>query len=130
MDTRRSWSGSPWEERAGYCRAVRVDDRAWVAGTAPFADDGSVVAPGDMAAQTRRCLEILTQGLADVGAEPGHVVATRMYVTDITLAGELSEPHREAFGGNPPAATLVQVAALVHPDVLIEVEAEAVVRDR
>lgn len=128
MDTIRSWSGSPWEERAGYCRAVRVGDRVWVAATAPFAEDGTIVAPGDLAEQTRRCLDLVTQGLRDVGAAASDVVATRMYVTDITRAGELSDPHREMFGSAPPAATLVEVSALVHPDALIEVEAEASVR--
>lgn len=129
MTTRRVWSGSPYEEAVGYCRAVRVDDRIWVAGTAPFRDDGSVEAPGDLQAQTARCLDIIASALADLGSGPADVVLTRMYVTDIARAGEVAEPHRLVFGEHPPAATLVEVSALVHPDILIEVEVEAVVRD-
>lgn len=129
MTTNRVWSGSPWEETAGYCRAVRVGSHVWVAGTAPFLDDGSVAAPGDLAAQTARCLEIIGGALEELGSRPADVVVTRMYVTDISRAGEVSEAHREMFGATPPAATLVEVSALVHPDVLIEVEVEALVRD-
>lgn len=129
MRTNRVWSGSPWEETAGYCRAVRVGDHVWVAGTAPFLENGEVAAPGDLAAQTERCLEIISAALTELGAQPAHVVVTRMYVTDISRAGEVSDAHRAMFGATPPAATLVEVSALVHPDVLIEVEVEALVRD-
>jgi len=129
MTTKRVWSGSPWEETAGYCRAVRVGSHVWVAGTAPFLDDGSVAASGDLAAQTARCLEIIAAALEELGAGPADVVITRMYVTDISRAGEVSEAHRTMFGAAPPAATLVEVSALVHPDVLIEIEVEALVRD-
>jgi isochorismate pyruvate lyase len=129
MTTRRVWSGSPWEKTAGYCRAVRVGNHVWVAGTAPFRDDGSVAAPGDLAAQTERCLEIIASALQELDSRPADVVVTRMYVTDISRAGEASEAHRRMFGAAPPAATLVEVSALVHPDVLIEVEVEALVHD-
>lgn len=127
MIVRRSWSGSPFEEKAGYCRAIRVGDRIWVAATAPFGPDGAVVAVGDMAGQTSRCLEIILNALAELDAEASHVVATRMFVTDISRAAELSEAHRAVFADHPPAATLVEVSALVHPDLLIEIEAEAMV---
>lgn len=129
MTIRRVWSGSPWEEAAGYCRAVRVGNHVWVAGTAPFLDDGSVAAPGDLAAQSERCLEIIVSALEELGSGPADVVVTRMYVTDIRRAGEISEAHRRVFGAAPPAATLVEVSALVHPDVLIEIEVEALVGD-
>jgi enamine deaminase RidA (YjgF/YER057c/UK114 family) len=108
---------------------VRVGDHIWVAGTAPFTPDGEVTSPGDLAGQTTRCIEIIAEALAGLGAELRHVVITRMFVTDITRAAELSEAHRNAFGAHPPASTLIEAAALVHPDVLIEIEAEAVVRD-
>lgn len=129
MTTQRSWSGAAWEQKAGYCRALRVGDHVWVAGTAPFMDDGSVAAPGDLGGQTRRCLQIIAAALEELGAAPGHVVATRMYVTDISRAAELSDAHRQMFAHHPPIATLVEVSALVHPDILVEVEAEAVVRE-
>lgn len=129
MTTRRVRSGSPWEGAAGYCRAIRVGDHVWVAGTAPFRDDGGVVTPGDLAAQADRCLVIIEEALRELDCCPADVVMTRMYVTDITRAGELSESHRRVFGDAPPAATLVEVSALVHPEVLIEIEVEAIVRD-
>jgi len=128
MTTQRSWSGSPWESRAGYCRAIRVDDRVWVSGTGPFRD-GELVHPGDPALQAERCFQIVLEALAEVGASPEHVVAVHMYVTDIRAAAEFSEAHRRAFGEHPPTSTLLQVSALVHPEMLIEVEAEAVVRE-
>lgn len=129
MKRTQVWSGSPWEERAGYCRAVRMGPHIWVAGTAPFTPEGGIAHPGDLAGQTARCIEIIAEALSQLGASLSDVVATRMYVTDINGAGDLSGPHRQAFGANPPVATLVEVAALVHPDVLIEMEAEAMVSD-
>lgn len=129
MTTSRSWSGSPWETRAGYCRAIRAGDHVRVAGTAPFLDDGSVAAPGDLEGQTRRCLDIIATALDELGAQPQHVISTRMYVTDISRVAEVTEPHRAMFGEHPPATTLVEASALVHPDILIEIEAEAIVRE-
>lgn len=129
MTTSRSWSGSPWEARVGYCRAIRAGDHVRVAGTAPFLDDGSVAARGDLEGQTRRCLDIIAAALEELGAHPRHVISTRMYVTDISRVAEVTEPHREMFGDHPPATTLVEASALVHPDILIEIEAEAIVRD-
>ncbi len=128
MTTQRFWSGSPWESKAGYCRAIRVDDRIWVSGTGPFRD-GELVHPGDPARQAERCFEIVLEALAELGSAPEHVVAVRMYVTDIGAAAEFSEAHRRAFGAYPPTSTLIQVSALVHPEMLIEVEAEAIVRE-
>lgn len=127
MSISRVWSGSPFEEKAGYCRAIRIDDRIWVAATAPFSDDGTVAAVGDMKGQTARALEIIADALEQLDARMSDVVITRMYVTDISRAAELSEAHHRAFSEHPPAATLVEVSALVHPDLLIEIEVEAVV---
>lgn len=125
----RVWSGSPFEEKAGYCRAVRHGNHIWVAATAPFLDDGSVAGLDDMKAQTARCLEIIGEAVAELGSDISHVTATRMFVTDISRVAELSEAHREVFADHPPAASLVEVSALVHPDLLIEIEAEGVVPD-
>lgn len=125
---RRVWSGSPFEQKAGYCRAVRAGDHIWVAATAPFNEDGSVAAIDDMRGQTARCLEIIKAAIEELGGRIEDVVATRMYVTDIARTEELSEAHREVFATSPPAASLYEVAALVHPDILIEIEAEAVAR--
>ena len=128
MNTQRSWSGSPWESKAGYCRALRVDDRVWVSGTGSFRD-GELVHPDDPARQAERCFNIVLEALTELGAAPEHVVSVRMYVTDIGAAAEISEAHRQAFGEHPPTSTLIEVSALVHPEMLIEVEAEAVVRE-
>jgi isochorismate pyruvate lyase len=121
----RVYSGAPWERAAGYCRALRAGDHIYVTGTAPVADDGSVVAPDDAYAQAARCFEIIERALAGLGARLEHVIRTRMYVTDIARWEEYGRAHREALGAHPPATTLVEVAALIDPAMLIEVEADA-----
>jgi enamine deaminase RidA (YjgF/YER057c/UK114 family) len=121
----RTFSGAPWEAQVGYCRALRAGNTIHVTGTAPVADDGSVVAPGDGEAQAACCLEIITKALADLGARPEHVTRTRMFVTDISRWAEFGRAHRAVFGDCPPATTMVEVKALIHPDMLIEIEADA-----
>jgi enamine deaminase RidA (YjgF/YER057c/UK114 family) len=123
----RVTSGAPWEAQVGYCRALRVGDHIFVSGTAPVDDDGNVVAPADATAQARRCIEIIAGALAELGAGLEHVVRTRMFVTDVSRWQEFGEAHAEAFGAHPPATTMVQIAALIDPDMLIEIEADAVV---
>jgi enamine deaminase RidA (YjgF/YER057c/UK114 family) len=123
---RRTFSGAPWEEQAGYCRAVRGGGSIWVTGTAPVAEDGGVHAPGDAYAQTRRCLDLIEKALKDLGADLTWVVRTRMFVTDIARWEEYGRAHRERFASHPPATTMVEVKALIHPEMLIEIEADAV----
>ena len=96
-------------------------------GTAPVADDGSTHAPGDAAAQTRRCLEIIERALGEVGATMADVVRTRMFVTDISRWQEYGQAHGEVFRTHPPCTTMVEVKALIDPDMLIEIEADAIV---
>ncbi len=129
MTVRRAYSGAPWESKVGYCRAVRVGAQVFVTGTAPVAEDGSVFAPGDAHAQTQRCLEIIRKALADVGADIESVVRTRLFVTDISLWESIGRAHREVFADHPPATTMVEVKALIDPQMLIEIEADAVVDD-
>ncbi|MGH7572384.1 MAG: RidA family protein [Gemmatimonadota bacterium] len=124
---RRAFSGAPWESRYGYCRAVRDGGRIWVSGTAAVGADGKVVAPGDMYLQTKRCIEIVTAALAELGAVPADVRRTRVFVTDISRWQEVARAHREAFGEHPPAATMVEVARLIDPEMLVEIEVEATV---
>jgi len=126
MPVERVFSGSPWEPRVGYCRAVRAGDQVFVSGTAPVAEGGGVHAPGDAHAQAERCFEIALRALRELGAGPEHVVRTRMYVTDISRWEEFGRAHRTAFGAHPPAATMVEVRALVDPAMLVEVELDAV----
>jgi len=129
MGVKRVFSGAPWEERVGYCRALRAGDRVFVTGTAPVAEGGGVYAPGNAYAQTVRCIRIVQEALEELGAELRHVVRTRMFVTDIERWEEFGRAHREAFGEHPPATTMVQVARLIHPDMLVEIEADAVILD-
>ncbi len=129
MSIRRVHTGAPWEAQVGYCRAVRVGNQVVVGGTAPVAVGGGTHAPGDAYAQARRCLDIVVQALAELGAAPRHVVRTRMFVTDIARWAEYGRAHREVFGEHPPATSMIEVKALIAPDMLIEIEADAVVGD-
>ncbi len=126
MDFRRTWSGVPWEKEAGYCRAVRAGNHIYVSGTCAVTEEGTIHAPGDSHAQTARCLSIIEKALVDLGAGRYDIVRTRIFVTDASKWREIGRAHSEFFGNHPPALTLVQVAALVHPDFVVEVEAEAV----
>ncbi|MFC7594788.1 RidA family protein [Terrabacter sp. GCM10028922] len=119
-------TGSPWEGVVGYSRAVRVGDVVHVAGTTAMRD-GTVVAPGDAYAQASVALGIIVAALAECGASPADVVRTRIYVTDIGDWEEVGRAHGEVFADVRPASTMVQVAALIDPDLLVEIEAEAIV---
>ncbi|MBZ0116137.1 MAG: RidA family protein [Sandaracinaceae bacterium] len=102
----------------------------WIGGTAPVADDGSTFAPGDAYAQTQRCFERIEAALRELGGDLSHVVRTRMYVTDASRWAEHGRAHRERMGAHPPAATLVEVKALIDPATLIEIEVDAFIPGR
>jgi enamine deaminase RidA (YjgF/YER057c/UK114 family) len=123
----RITSGSPWESVVGYSRAVRVGDVIEVAGTTAVAEDGAVVAPGDPYAQTRYALARIERALIAAGARLEDVVRTRIYVTDISRWEEIGRAHGERFREVRPAATMVEVRALIHPDLLVEIEATAII---
>jgi enamine deaminase RidA (YjgF/YER057c/UK114 family) len=129
MTFQRVFSGAEWEEKVGYCRALRAGDRVFLTGTAPVDPDGSVHAPDDAYAQARRCFEIMRGALEALGATFEHVTRTRMFVTDIDRWDEYGRAHREIFGAHPPTTTMVEVRRFIHPDMLIEIEADAVVTD-
>ena len=118
-------SGGPWEARGGYSRVVFVGDSAWVAGTTDAGDDGRSQHPGDIAAQARAVFEIIRGALEQGGFSLADVVRTRMFVTDITRSAEVIAVHEELFGAIRPAASMVQVVALIDPSLLIEIEADA-----
>lgn len=118
-------SGGPWERVAGYSRAIVMGDTCWVAGTTDAGPGGASQHPGDVAAQARAVFAIIERALSEGGFRLEDVVRTRMFVTDISLAGPLSEAHGEIFGEIRPASTLVAVAALMHPSLLVEIEADA-----
>ena len=126
MDFQRAFSGAPWESRVGYCRALRAGSHIYVTGTAPIADGGDVESPGDAYAQARRCFQIIARALAELGADLSCVVRTRMFVTNIERWEEYGRAHRESFGDHPPTTSMIEISRLIDPDMLIEVEADAV----
>jgi enamine deaminase RidA (YjgF/YER057c/UK114 family) len=121
---RRVSSGVPFEQAVGYSRAVAAGDFIFVSGCTSMAD-GKVVFEGDMAKQTEQALLNVSAALQQLGASLADVVQTRIYVTDISRWAEAGQAHRLAFEEVLPAATLVQVAALIDPRLLVEVEAVA-----
>jgi enamine deaminase RidA (YjgF/YER057c/UK114 family) len=118
-------SGSPFEPTIGFSRAVRAGDRVLVSGTAPIWSDGEV--DPDVVVQMRRCLEIVLDALASLGAGPADIVRTRIYLTDPQDWPEVGRVHGEIFGDVRPASTMVAVAALLDPRWKVELEAEAVI---
>ncbi|MGY1706912.1 RidA family protein [Geodermatophilus sp. SYSU D00697] len=127
MSLLRFGSDAPWEAVVGYSRVVVHGDMAWVSGTTATVD-GAVVHPGNAAGQTRQALANLADALERAGFTVADVVRTRMYVTDISRWEEVGRAHGEVFGDIRPATSMVQVAALIDPAMLVEIEADAVRR--
>ena len=122
-------SGSQFEPQIGFSRAVRVGPFVAVSGTAPIAPDGSVAAPGDMYGQTKRCLEIISQAIAQAGLGMDSVIRTRVMLTDMSRWKEAAKAHGEVFGKIKPASTFVEVVGLVDRGWLVEIEADCVAGD-
>jgi len=122
--TDRVSSGAPWEPIIGYSRAVRAGDTIYVSGCTATVE-GEVVAVGDAYEQTRLALQAVLDALGRLGAEPRHVVRTRLYVTDIATWPDVGRAHGEVFGEHRPATSLIEVSALIDPKMLVEVEAVA-----
>ena len=122
---RRTHSNPEFEARFAYCRALRVGNLIHVSGTAAVEDDGSVT-PGGAGPQTARCLAIIKAALEELGGSLADVVRLRMYITDIDQTESMSEHLRTAFADAPPTSTLVEVSALVDPEMIVEIEAEAI----
>jgi len=123
-------SGTSWEPVVGYSRAVRVDGRIWVSGTTSTGSDGDIVGKGDPYAQAKQAIANIERALAAAGAVLADVVRTRIFVTDIAHWQDIGRAHGEAFANIRPATTMVEVARLIDPDLLVEIEADAVIIDR
>ena len=120
-------SGTEWEPLVGYARSVRVGDHVYVSGTTATDADGRLVAPGDARGQTRQCLRNIGAALERAGATFADVVRTRIYVVDIDQWEAIGRAHREVFGGILPASAMVEVRRLIHPEMLVEIEVDAIV---
>lgn len=124
-ETVRLASGAPWEPVFGYSRAVRAGDWVMVSGTTGIDHTGQVVGKGQIYTQARQAIENIASALERIGLGLDSVVRTRVFVTELDRFSDLARAHREAFGTMPPASTVVQVVGLVHPDMLVEIEADA-----
>ncbi|MGH9028011.1 MAG: Rid family hydrolase [Acidimicrobiales bacterium] len=127
-DRLRVGSASSFEAKFGFCRALRVGNQVFVAGTAPISPDGTSDVDPDPAAQMRLCLEIVRAALAEVGASVSDVVRTRIFLVDADDAAAVGAVHGAVFGAQPPVATMVVVASLLDPRWRVEIEVDAVVR--
>jgi enamine deaminase RidA (YjgF/YER057c/UK114 family) len=126
INVQRTFSGAPWEKKVGYCRAIRMGNTIAVTDTTSLNENGEIHAHGDAYAQAKRCLEIIESAIKPLGVDRRNIICTRMFVTDIKRWEEFGRAHGEFFENCPPATTMVEVKALIDSQMLIEIEADAV----
>lgn len=122
----KTFSGTPWEPKVGYARAVQVGDTVYVSGTTGTDPSGKVLAPGDVYAQAMQSIQNIENALKRLGLGLEHVVRTRIYLTDMDRWEEAAKAHEQYFGKVHPANSIIGIARLVDPEMLVEIEAEAV----
>ena len=122
-------SGTPWEEKAGYSRAVRVGPFVYIAGTTAADETGKIYHPGDLYGQATYVLQKIKRALQSVDAQLAHVVRTRVYITQMHHASQVMKAHKDYFDTVRHANTLVEVSQLATPEMLVEIEVDAVIDD-
>jgi enamine deaminase RidA (YjgF/YER057c/UK114 family) len=127
MERKLISSGSPFEPKVGFSRAVRVGPHIAVSGTAPIAAGGGTACPGDLYGQTMHCLEIIEKAISDAGGKREHVVRTRVMLKEMRGWEEAGRAHGEFFGDIRPASTIIQIVQAIDPSWMVEIEADAIV---
>ena len=127
MERKLISSGSPYEPKIGFSRAVRVGPHIAVSGTAPLAEGGAVACPGDLYGQTKRCLEIIEKAVNEAGGKREHIVRTRLFLKDMKGWEAAGRAHGEFFKDIRPASTMIQIVQAIDPAWLVEIEADAIV---
>jgi enamine deaminase RidA (YjgF/YER057c/UK114 family) len=122
----KMFSGTPWEPKVGYARAVHVGDTVYVSGTTATDPSGKIVGEGDAYAQTVQAVRNIENALKRLGLGLEHVVRTRIFLTDINRWQEVAKAHAEFFGNIHPATSMIGISRLIEPEMLVEIEAEAV----
>lgn len=129
FEIERYSSGAEWEDKVGYSRAVKAGNHIYISGTTAVDERGEVIGKGDVYLQTRQCILNIEKALKKAGASLNHVVRTRTFITDIEQWEAFGKAHQEFLGDIKPAATLVEISKLINPNLLVEIEADAVITD-